>query len=89
MTYMAYAPFGERNATAPTSRVDVLSDPTVRRVASRHNRTTAQIALRWVLQHGMAVVTSAASAAYQEDDLGVFDKGFELSVGDMAALDAV
>ena len=69
--------------------MDVLGDPTVRRIASRHNRSTAQIALRWVLQHGMTVVTSAASAAYQEDDLGVFDEGFELSAQDMAVLDAV
>ena len=89
VTYMAYAPFGERNATAPTSRVDVLRDPTVRRVAQRHNRSTAQVGLRWVLQHGMAVVTSASSAAYQEEDLGVFEEGFELSEQDMAELDAV
>ena len=42
-----------------------------------------------MLQHGMAVVTSASSAAYQEEDLGVFEEGFELSEQDMAELDAV
>jgi len=87
VAYEAYAPFGELNATAPTSRVDVLNDPTVKQVASRNNRSTAQVALRWVVQHDMLVVTSAANTTYQREDLDVFD--FELSTEDMAALDAV
>lgn len=87
VTYEAYAPFGERNATAPTSHVDVLSDPTVAAVAARANVSTALVALRWVVQHGMNVVTSASDAAYQAEDLGV--DGFELSAADMATLDAI
>ena len=87
ITYEAYAPFGERNATAPTSRVDVLKDPTVKRVAARNNVTAALVGLRWILQHGMAVVTSGADPEYQREDLRVFD--FALSSADMAALDGV
>jgi len=87
ITYEAYAPFGERHATAPTSRVDVLTDPTVMRVAAQHNRSAALVGLRWILQHGMAVVTSSANSQYQQEDLGVID--FELTPADMAALDAV
>jgi 2,5-diketo-D-gluconate reductase A len=87
ITYEAYAPFGEQNATAPTSRVDVLRDPTVVTVAARNNKSTALVALRWVVQHGMSVVTSASDRAYQKEDLGVND--FELSAQDMADLDAV
>ena len=87
ITYEAYAPFGERHATAPTSRVDVLRDPTVKRVAAHHNRSTAQVALRWVLQHGLVVVSGTASPEHQKGDLEVFD--FELSASDMKELDAV
>ena len=87
VSYEAYAPFGERHATAPTSRVDVLRDATVKRVAGRHNRSTAQVALRWILQHGMLVITGTPNAAHLKDDLAVF--GFELSPEDMAELDAV
>jgi diketogulonate reductase-like aldo/keto reductase len=87
ITYEAYAPFGERNATAPTSRVDVLNDPTVMRVAAKLNTSTALVGLRWIIQHGMNVVTSSANSLYQQDDLLVFD--FELSPADMATLDAV
>lgn len=87
ITYEAYAPFGERDATAPTSRVDVLNDPTVKRVAARNNVTTALVGLRWILQHGMAVVTSGANPEYQREDLQVFD--FALSSADMAMLDGV
>ena len=87
ITYEAYAPFGERHAAAPTSRVDVLHDATVKRVAARHNQSTALVALRWVLQHGMLVVTGTANPKHQEGDLGVF--AFELTAADMMELDAV
>ena len=87
VTYEAYAPFGERHATAPTSRVDVLSDPTVKRVAARNNVSSALVALRWILQHDMTVVTSGANPEHQREDLGVFE--FELSTPDMAELDGV
>ena len=65
----------------------VLTDPTVKRVAARHNVSTALVGLRWVLQHGLSVVTSATDPRYQREDLDVY--GFELSAADMAALDAV
>ncbi len=67
--------------------MDVLTDPTVKKIAVRHNVSTAVVGLRWVLQHGMAVVTSGSNPAYQHDDLTVFD--MELSHDDMAELDAI
>lgn len=87
ITYEAYAPFGELNATAPTSKIDVLRDPTVKRIAAQHNRSTALVGLRWIIQHGMTVVSSSANADYQQEDLRVFD--FELSAKEMSELDAL
>ena len=87
VTYEAYAPFGERHASAPTSRVNVLDDRTVKQVAARHNRSTALVALRWILQHGMAVVTGSANPQHQRGDLDVF--AFNLTAADMVELDAV
>lgn len=88
ITYQAYAPFGERNATAPTSRINVLTDPTVRRIAKSNNVSTALIGLRWILQHGLAVVTSSDNPNYQSEDLTVFT-ALNLSAADMAQLDAI
>jgi len=87
ITYEAYAPFGERNATAPTSRVNVLHDATVKRIAVQHNTSAALVGLRWIFQHGMTVVTSTPDSVYQQSDLRVFD--FELSAADMDELDAI
>ena len=87
VAYEAYAPFGERHAAAPTSRVDVLSNPVVKRIAAAHNRSTAQVALRWIFEHDLLVVTGSANPAHQRDDRGVVD--LILSASEMAALDAV
>ena len=56
-------------------------------MAERNNLSTALVGLRWILQHGMNVVTSSDNPEYQKSDLGVFD--FALSPEDMAELDAV
>jgi 2,5-diketo-D-gluconate reductase A len=87
ITYEAYGAFGEPHSTVPTSTVDVLNHPTVKRVAARHNASMSLVAYRWTVQHGMVCLASSADPAHMREDLGVFD--FELSETDMAELDAV
>merc|ERR1711879_602503 len=87
ITYEAYGSFGEKYSTVPTSKVDVLNDPTVKRVAMRNNKSTALVAYRWILQHGMVVLGSSSNPVHMQEDLKIFD--FELSAEDMADLDAV
>jgi len=87
ITYEAYGSFGEPHSTVPTSKVDVLNHPTVKSVAARHNRTTALVAFRWTVQHGMVLLTASSNPKHMKDEFEVFD--FELSVEDMAELDAI
>ena len=72
-------------ALGGTSRV--LHDPTVLAVAAAHNRSAAAVALRWVVQQGVPVVTSSDKAEYDDEDLAVFD--FNLTAAEMERLAAV
>eukprot|EP00929_Paragymnodinium_shiwhaense_P054588 TRINITY_DN27367_c0_g1_i1.p1 TRINITY_DN27367_c0_g1~~TRINITY_DN27367_c0_g1_i1.p1 ORF type:complete len:317 (-),score=50.94 TRINITY_DN27367_c0_g1_i1:63-1013(-) len=78
ITYSAYSPLGG------LSGVDVLGNPTVKAIAQRHNKSTAQTALRWITQQGVVVVTASDKVSHLETDLQIFD--FTLSDDEMAAL---
>jgi diketogulonate reductase-like aldo/keto reductase len=84
VTYQAYSPLGGW-AMGGTSRV--LHDPTVVAVAKAHNRSAAAVALRWVTQQGVLLVTSSNNAAHDADDLASF--GFNLTDSEMASLGAL
>ena len=68
----------------------VLKLPEVIQIAAAHNVSTAQVALKWIVQHGAALATSvdgSASAEYLAEDLDLWS--FELSQQEMRTLDAV
>jgi diketogulonate reductase-like aldo/keto reductase len=68
-------------------RGGTLEHPAIVEIASRLGRTTAQVILRWHLQHGVVAIPKSQDeeriAANADLD------GFELSAQDMAALDAL
>eukprot|EP00899_Mesostigma_viride_P009495 jgi/Mesvir1/18547/Mv17065-RA.1 len=59
----------------------VLDDPCITKLADKHGKSTAQIALRWGLQKGAAVLVKTCSHGRLEDNMNVFD--FELDETDM------
>lgn len=81
VTLSAYAPLGG------TSGVDVLHDPHVVAVASAHGVSTAQVALRWLIQQGIPAVTATDSPAHAASDLATYD--LELTDEEMRSLAAV
>lgn len=64
-----------------------MNDPTVQSIGRAHNKSAAQVALRWLVQQDLAVVTSSDSEAYDKADLDIFD--FVLSETEMNELAAV
>lgn len=63
--------------TAYTPLKGVLDEPVVREVAERHDRTPAQVALRWLLQQdNVTTIPRSSDPGHREEDLDVF--GFEL-----------
>ena len=81
ITYSAYSPLG---GVAKHGTGHVLKDPTVNAVAKAHNRSAAQVALRWVTQKGVVAVTSSNEIAHVESDLQTFD--FTLTSSEMSEL---
>jgi len=65
----------------------LLDDPVIRRIAAARDKTTAQIVLRWHLQHGRIVFPKSVHRERMEENLKAF--GFELSSEDMSALDGL
>jgi len=78
ITYAAWSPLGG------LSHVDVLHDPTVNSIASAHNKSAAQVALRWVVQKGVVVVTASTKASHLQSDMNIFD--FELTEDEVSRL---
>jgi diketogulonate reductase-like aldo/keto reductase len=68
-------------------RGGTLEHPAIRGIAERLGRTTAQVILRWHLQHEVVAIPKSVSEEriVANADLG----GFELSVEDMALLDSL
>jgi diketogulonate reductase-like aldo/keto reductase len=66
----------------------VLHDPVIREIASEHDKTPAQVILRWHLQSDIIAIPKTVTPSRMDENIDVFD--FELSTADLdkiAALD--
>lgn len=66
------------------SEESVLEQPAVRRAATAHRKSPAQIVLRWGVQRGTAIVPKTAQLLRLAENIALFD--FELSAGEMQAI---
>jgi diketogulonate reductase-like aldo/keto reductase len=64
-----------------------IDDPTVARIAAEHDRTPAQVLLRWAVQRDVVVIPKSLHEERIRENARIFD--FELSVMDMGALDGL
>ena len=71
-------------AWSPLGQGELLDDETISRVASEHDRTPAQVILRWHIQLGNVVIPKSVTPERIEENFRVFD--FELSDHDMRAI---
>jgi 2,5-diketo-D-gluconate reductase A len=71
-------------AWAPLAQGDLLEDGTIETVAAHHDRTPAQVILRWHLQVGNVVIPKSSNPERIRQNFEVFD--FELSEDDVAAI---
>ncbi|MFD7536957.1 aldo/keto reductase [Streptomyces sp. NPDC059819] len=65
----------------------LLEVPTVVAIARKHDRTPAQVVLRWHLQIGNVVIPKSVTPSRIKENIDVF--GFELDADDLAALAAL
>jgi len=73
-------------AYSPLTRGLKLGDPKLLRIASKYNKTTAQILLRWNLQKGSIVIPKSSSKTRIIENSEIFD--FTISQQDMNELDS-
>lgn len=62
----------------------VLDQPIIRDLATKYDKSPAQIALRWHVQSGLIVIPKSVHAERIQENIDVFD--FELSLEDMTAI---
>ena len=61
-----------------------MDDPTIQRLAAEHNKSAAQILIRFAIQRGLFVVTKSVNPKRIIENGNVFD--FKLHTEDMQAL---
>ncbi|HEY3682993.1 MAG TPA: aldo/keto reductase [Streptosporangiaceae bacterium] len=65
----------------------LLSDPVIDALARKHDRTPAQVVLRWHIQHGTIVIPKSQTPSRVRENFDIF--GFALDEGDMAEIDGL
>ena len=69
-------------AYSPLGHGGVLDDKVLERIGRRHDKTAAQVALRWLVQQeGVATIPKATSREHLEANMAIFD--FELTEAEM------
>ena len=71
-------------AWSPLGQDDLLSDPTISRLAKSHGKTPAQVVLRWQLQLGHIVIAKPVSPDRVRESIDLHD--LELSHRELAAI---
>lgn len=74
-------------AWSPLGRGRLFNDPTLGAIAHKHQRSVAQVMIRWHTQLGNMVIPKSVNVARQQENLHVFD--FTLDAEDMAAIAAL
>ena len=75
-------------AYSPLARGSVLDDPILERIGTGYGKSSAQVALRWLLQQdGVVTIPKATSREHIEDNFGSLD--VELDEDAMARIDSV
>jgi 2,5-diketo-D-gluconate reductase A len=71
-------------AWSPLGQGAILDDETIKEIATAHERTVAQVVLRWHLQLGNVVIPKSVTPKRIEENFELFD--FELSSEEMDAI---
>lgn len=74
-------------AWSPFGRGEIFQNETLKHVAAVHQRSAAQVCLRWILQHGLMPIVKSANRERQAQNLMVDD--FVLSDEEMKQIDDI
>lgn len=85
ITITGYSPLGRpgNRGGIPNS----LDHSTILEIAKKYNKTPAQIALRYVLQQGVAIIPKTVTLSRLKENMEIFD--FELTPDEMTAIEKI
>jgi len=83
----AWSPIGGITFYRDGEHTSTLQDPVIVGIAEAHDKSAAQVMLRWGLQQGRSVIPKSTKAQRIAENFDVFD--FELSTEELAAIDAL
>lgn len=66
---------------------DVLKDEVVQGIADNHDKTAAQVVIRWHIQHDLIVIPKSRTPERIQENIDIFD--FQLSDQEMGAIDGL
>ena len=71
-------------AYSPLAHSREMNDETIKCIAAKHNRSYAQIMLRWLIERGLVVLPKSVTPSRIEENIALFD--FALDEEDMTAI---
>jgi len=74
----AYSPLGDGSS-------ELISGSLVSGIGEAHNMSGAQVAMRWLIEHGVPLTTKTSKQSHMQQDLDIF--GFSLEDAEAATLD--
>jgi diketogulonate reductase-like aldo/keto reductase len=74
-------------AWAPVMRGAVNRVPELVEIGERHDKTAAQVSIRWILQHGVTTIPKSVHDERIAENADVFD--FELTDDEMRVIDSL
>ncbi|WP_423409546.1 aldo/keto reductase [Heyndrickxia sp. MSNUG] len=74
-------------AWSPLSRGRFLDEPTLKKIADNHNKSTAQVILRWHLQNQIIAIPKSVTPSRLKENADIFD--FELTQTEMEMINAL
>ncbi len=74
-------------AYSPLTKGARLSDPVLKEIGAAHGKSSAQVLIRWALQHDLVVIPKSARPGHIRENAEVFD--FDLSGEEIARLDGL
>ena len=74
--FQAFSPLGGQQLTKSSLTGNpILRNPTIKRIAKKHNIEAAQVVIKWNLQHGIGVIIRTSNIKHLESNLNTFDSG--------------
>ncbi|MGJ3254033.1 MAG: aldo/keto reductase [Elainellaceae cyanobacterium] len=74
-------------AYRPIAKGRVFKDDTITQIADAHNKTAAQVTLRWIIQQDIAAIPRSGNENHVTENFDIFD--FSLSDDEMQAISAL